>query len=73
MRAEEIAASERSIRDSVPNAVRLAHEKGFLSIAFPLIGAASGGFNQDQAKAIMLDELSKIHVPMTVTVGDWLH
>src|SRR3984957_5743976 len=61
-------ASERSIRDSVKNAVSLAHEKGFKSIAFPLIGAGSGGFNQDQAKALMLDELSKLDLPMTVTV-----
>ena len=53
-------ASERSIRDSVKNAVNLAHEKGFKSIAFPLIGAGSGGFNQEQAKTLMLDELTKI-------------
>lgn len=61
-------ASERSIRDSVKNAMRLAHEKGFTSIAFPLIGAGSGGFNQEQAKALMLDELSKLDFPMTVRV-----
>lgn len=61
-------SSERSIRDSVKNAMRLAHEKGFTSIAFPLIGAGSGGFNQEQAKRLMLDELSKIDVPMTVKV-----
>ncbi len=61
-------ASERSIRDSVKNAVRLAHEKGFTSIAFPLIGAGSGGFNQEQAKTLMLNELSKLDVPMTVKV-----
>jgi O-acetyl-ADP-ribose deacetylase (regulator of RNase III) len=61
-------ASERSIRDSVKNAVRLAHEKGFTSLAFPLIGAGSGGFNQEQAKALMLDELSKLDIPMTVKV-----
>jgi O-acetyl-ADP-ribose deacetylase (regulator of RNase III) len=61
-------ASERSIRDSVKNAVQLANEKGFKSIAIPLIGAGSGGFNQEQAKTIMLDELSKLDVPMTVKV-----
>jgi O-acetyl-ADP-ribose deacetylase len=53
-------ASETSIRSSVRNAVALAHEKGFNSIAFPLIGAGSGGFNQDRAKVIMEDELGKI-------------
>lgn len=61
-------ASERSIRDSVKNAVRLAHEKGFRSMAFPLIGAGSGGFNEDRAKALMLDELSKLDVPVAVRV-----
>src|SRR5471030_749971 len=55
-------ASERSIRNSVKNAMRLAHEKRFTSIAFPLIGAGSGGFNQEQAKTLMLDELSKLDV-----------
>jgi O-acetyl-ADP-ribose deacetylase (regulator of RNase III) len=61
-------SSERSIRDSVRNAVRLAHEKGFTSIAFPLIGAGSGGFNQEQAKALMLAELHELDVPMRVKI-----
>ena len=61
-------AAERSIRESVKNAVRLAHEKCFKSIAFPLIGAGSGGFNQEQAKTLMLDELGKLDVPMTVKI-----
>ena len=61
-------ASERSIRDSVKNAMRLAHEKGFASIAFPLIGAGSGGFHQEQAKMLMLDELNKLDLPMAVKI-----
>ena len=61
-------ASERSIRDSVKNAVRPTHEKGFRSIAFPLIGAGSGGFNEEQAKGLMLNELGKLDVPMMVKV-----
>ncbi|MGH7137968.1 MAG: macro domain-containing protein [Pirellulales bacterium] len=61
-------ASERSVRDSVRNAVSLAHEKGFTSIAFPLIGAGSGGFNQERAKALLLDELARIDVPIAVKV-----
>jgi O-acetyl-ADP-ribose deacetylase (regulator of RNase III) len=61
-------ASERSIRDSVSNAVRLAEEKGFKSIAFPLIGAGSGGFNQERAKTLMLDELSRINTPLLVKI-----
>ena len=59
-------ASEWSIRQSVRNAVGLAHEKELQSIAFPLIGAGSGGFNQDRARAIMEDELGKMESLMTV-------
>lgn len=59
-------ASEWSIRESVRNAMALAHEKGFRSIAFPLIGAGSGGFNQERATAIMMDEFGAIDSPMEV-------
>ena len=61
-------ASERSIRDSVRNAVALAAEKSYRSIAFPLIGAGSGGFNQERAKAIMLAELQNLDSLLEVTV-----
>ena len=61
-------ASEWSIRDSVRNAMALATEHGFRSIAFPLIGAGSGGFNQERTKAIMEDELRRIDLPMDVRV-----
>lgn len=61
-------ASERSIRDSVRSAVALASEKGFQSIAFPLVGAGSGGFNQERAKAIMLAELQGLVSSLQVTV-----
>jgi O-acetyl-ADP-ribose deacetylase (regulator of RNase III) len=60
-------ASERSIRDCVRNALVIAHEHGFLSIAFPLIGAGSGGFNREAAKAIMTDEFLKSDAPIDVT------
>jgi O-acetyl-ADP-ribose deacetylase (regulator of RNase III) len=36
-------ASEWSVRESIRNAMKLAKEKGYKSIAFPLIGAGSGG------------------------------
>ena len=32
------------------------------------IGAGSGGFNQEQAKTLMLDELSKLNVRMRVKI-----
>lgn len=61
-------ASETSIRESVRNAMALAEENGFQSIAFPLIGAGSGGFDSDKAKKIMLDELQKLDLAIEVTV-----
>ena len=61
-------ASERSIRDSVRNAVKVAQEHGHRSIAFPLIGAGSGGFDPEQAKENMLDELRSIDYPLEVTL-----
>jgi O-acetyl-ADP-ribose deacetylase len=59
-------ASESSIRNSVRNAMVLALETSFRSIAFPLIGAGSGGFNQEKTKAIMEDELGKLDYPLEV-------
>ena len=61
-------ASERSIRDSVRNTVHLAREHGFNSIAFPLIGAGSGGFHQSSCRDLMLDELRKLDLPLKVTI-----
>lgn len=61
-------ASERSIRDSVRNALTLAHEHGFHSIALPLIGAGSGGFNVERTKSVILDELQKLNSPLDVRV-----
>jgi O-acetyl-ADP-ribose deacetylase len=39
-----------------------------LPIAFPLIGAGSGRFNQERAKAIMTDELQILESMLAVTV-----
>jgi O-acetyl-ADP-ribose deacetylase (regulator of RNase III) len=61
-------ATERSIRDSVRNAVRIAAKHGDRSIAFPLIGAGSGGFDAARAEQIMLDELKSIDAPLEVIV-----
>ena len=52
-------SSERSIRDSVRNALALANSRGFHSIAFPLIGAGSGGGNAERIESMIMDELTK--------------
>ena len=64
-------ASERSIRDSVRNAIAVAEDKDFQSIAFPLIGGGSGGFNQEKAKQIMLREMQSLESPLEVTVVEF--
>ena len=61
-------ASERSIRDSVRNALKIAIEQGFKSIAFPLIGAGSGGFDRGRSMSIMLEELKRLDYPLEVRV-----
>lgn len=53
-------SSERSIRDSCRNALALADEAGFESIAFPLIGAGTGGGSADAVLDMMKDELNNV-------------
>ncbi|MCC7422925.1 MAG: macro domain-containing protein [Planctomycetaceae bacterium] len=53
-------SSERSVRDSVRNAMRIASEKGYRSIGFPLIGAGSGGGKADRVQGWMVDTLESI-------------
>lgn len=50
-------ASEYSIRHSVRNSLTLATANGFRSIAFPVIGAGSGGIPHEQALEMILDEV----------------
>ncbi|HZP80320.1 MAG TPA: macro domain-containing protein [Chthonomonadaceae bacterium] len=53
-------ASEYSIRQSVRNAMAIVTQQGFASVAFPLIGAGSGGFSEKKALEIIQDELRQI-------------
>lgn len=46
-------SSERAIRDGVRNALEIAGRRGYRSIAFPLIGAGTGGFDPQRALDIM--------------------
>lgn len=52
-------SSERSVRDSCVNAIELANEHSFGSIAFPLIGAGTCGGAAHQVLDMMKDELSR--------------
>ncbi len=61
-------ASEYSIRHSVTNAIRVAQENQFASLAFPVIGAGAGGFNEEKALGLMLDQMQQIDTSLTVVV-----
>ena len=50
-------SSERSIRDSVRNALAIASDQQFESIAFPLIGAGTGGGSEGKVLEFMQEEL----------------
>ena len=51
-------SSEKSIRGSVRSAIELAKDRGYRSIAMPLIGAGSGGGIAERVQLIIEDELS---------------
>jgi O-acetyl-ADP-ribose deacetylase len=52
-------SSEKSIRKSVRNALALAAQHGFRSVAFPLIGAGTGGGRCEQVQAMIEEEIRK--------------
>lgn len=51
-------STERTIRASTRNALDLAAKEGFRSIAFPLIGAGTGGKNPDSVQRWMAEEIA---------------
>ncbi|MEN6373126.1 MAG: macro domain-containing protein [Armatimonadota bacterium] len=59
-------ASEGSIRGSVVNAMKIVEELGIKSLAFPIIGAGSGGFSASRAEKVMLDAFKEIESPQKV-------
>ncbi len=61
-------ASEYSIRTSVRSAMRIVAEQRFTSIAFPLIGAGSGGMSARHAEALLLDQLRACEIGVTKIV-----
>ena len=61
-------STERSIRDSVRSAMRIASENGYRSIAFPIIGAGTGGSKQEKALTIIRETLESIEFDGEVRV-----
>ena len=65
-------ASERSIRDSVRNAMQIVNDEGFVSVGFPIIGAGSGSFNRKKALDEMLLEIESIQSDAEVRVVEYV-
>ncbi len=61
-------ATENSIRLSVRNAMKVVAENGFTSVAFPIIGAGTGGFKRDTALNIIVEELNRITAETRVII-----
>lgn len=53
-------SSETSIRRSVTNALLIAEEHGFRSVGMPLIGAGTGGGNEDVVQAVIEHQLATV-------------
>lgn len=61
-------ASERSIRESLRSAMEIVNREGFASVAFPIIGSGSGGFDEEAALGFMRDELGQVETRAEVLV-----
>ena len=61
-------ATEYSIKNSVINSVKLASDKGFNSIAFPIIGAGTGSFSETEALEIMKSTLESLNTDLNVII-----
>ncbi len=61
-------SSKQSIQDSVTSAMSLVNEHGFKSVAFPVIGAGTGGFGEEGALQIMQDAFANITSAANVVV-----
>ncbi len=61
-------ASTASIQGSVRSAMRLVDEHRYRSVAFPIIGAGTGGFDHESALRLMREAFATIDSPAEVTI-----
>ncbi len=61
-------ASKASIQGSVWSAMRLVDEHRYRSVAFPIIGAGTGGFDHESALCLMREAFATIDSPAEVTI-----
>lgn len=63
--------SQYATKESVRNAIKLADKHGFKSIAFPLIGAGSGGRKNEVVQQWMQEALSALNYDGDVRIVVW--
>ena len=61
-------SSKKSIAGSVVSAMAIVEKEGYSSVAFPIIGAGTGGFGEDGALAIMLEAFENIRSSSRVII-----
>lgn len=61
-------SSQQSIQASVHSAMSLVNAHQYRSVAFPIIGAGTGGFGEDGALTLMLDAFSELETSAEVIV-----
>ena len=61
-------ATEYSVKQSVINAMKIVNEKGFKSVAFPLIGSGSGNRGKEWAFKLIYDTLDTIESDAKVII-----
>lgn len=61
-------ATTESIQGSVRSAMALVTNRGYASAAFPIIGAGSGGFNEQRALDLMLEAFASLDTAARVIV-----
>lgn len=64
-------ASAFSIAQSVRSAMRIVHQQQWSSVAFPIIGAGSGGFGQERALGVMQEALEAMPISASVVIVRW--
>lgn len=61
-------SSRKSIQGAVASAMSLVNRHHFKSVAFPIIGAGTGGFGEDGALQLMLEAFSTIDTSADVAI-----
>lgn len=64
-------ASPYSIQESVKSAMSIVRDKGFESMAIPLIGGHSGGFSPERSKELILEQLEEEQFEAQVLVVEF--